>query len=852
MTTFTMGSSDDPLIPGPPSGSPGLETSCSWSLPLLAALFVGSGCSALIYEIVWLQSLQLVIGSSAVSLGVLLGTFMGGMCLGSLLFPRFVSARRHPLRVYALIELAIGATGIALHFGLPLVNRLYATHIGHGLTSILARAAVCATCLLVPTMLMGATLPAIARRVQATRRGVSWLGFFYGGNTAGAVLGCLLAGFYLLRVYDMAVATYVAAGLNFVVASIALLLAAVTPYEPPVCWATEDRVSTTVVEGQPPLSGTRIACVVIGFSGFCALGAEIVWTHVLSLLLGGTVYTFSIILAAFLTGLGIGSGIGSVIARTGRRPRLALGGCQLLLTLAIAWAAYALAESLPYWPIDPSLARSPSFNFQIDLVRCLWVVLPGAILWGASFPLAMASTTSPGRDPGRIVGRVYAANTVGAIAGSLAFSTILIPTIGTLGSERVMIAVAATAATLALTPWNRQRKMASTEPGKLLRPSCLSTVLPSLAIPVVIVAFISSLATLLIWTAPPIPPALVAYGRYLPTRTRIADVLYVGEGRNSSIAVTELDGTIRSFHVCGKVEASTDPADMRLQRMLGHISALLHPRPRTVLVVGCGAGVTAGSFLAHPEVERIVLCEIEPLIPKVVSVYFARENYGVVGNPHVEIVYDDARHYLLTTQEKFDVITSDPIHPWVKGSAALYTREYFELCKQRLNPGGIVTQWVPLYESREDVVKSELATFFAAFPQGTIWSNDIEGEGYDVVLLGKVELLRIDVQALQERLNREDHRLVGESLHEVNFYSALDLLATYAGRGPDLQSWLADAQINTDRNLRLQYLAGMGLNDFQGQQIYDDILAHSRFPEDLFIAPPIVKLKLRDALENPR
>jgi len=309
---------------------------------------------------------------------------------------------------------------------------------------------------------------------------------------------------------------------------------------------------------------------------------------------------------------------------------------------------------------------------------------------------------------------------------------------------------------------------------------------------------------------------------------------------------------VRSFHVCGKVEASTEPADMRLQRMLGHLSALLHPKPRTVLVVGCGAGVTAGSFLLHPDIERIVLCEIEPLIPKVVSVYFAKENYGVVDDPRVEIVYDDARHYILTTHEKFDVITSDPIHPWVKGSAALYTREYFDLCKRRLNPGGIVTQWVPLYESRDDVVKSELATFFTAFPQGTIWSNDIDGEGYDVILLGRVEPLKIDVDALQERLDRENHQRVTESLKEVEFESAMDLLATYAGQGPDLTKWLKNAQINTDRNLRLQYLAGMGLNAFQGEQIYDDILAYRKFPEDLFLAPPILKLQLRDAIGNPR
>ncbi len=842
-----MGSSDDPLLSPQLAGNAGAEESRWGTLPWLAVLFVGSGCSALIYEIVWLQSLQLVIGSSAVSLGVLLGTFMGGMCLGSLLFPRLVSVRRHPLRVYAMLEMGIGIIGIVLLFGLPHINRLYAAHIGHGLTSILMRGAVCALCLLAPTMLMGAALPAIARRVQATPHGIAWLGFFYGSNIAGAVLGCLLAGFYLLRVHDMAVATYVAVALNGTVALIALLLAGRTPHQLPVlCPASTCR-------GRPafesPVGSPRhhTVHVVIGLSGLCALAAEVVWTHILSLLLGGTVYTFSIILAVFLVGLGIGSSIGSAIARESGRPQRVLGCCQLLLTTAIAWAAWALAKSLPYWPVDPSLARSPWLNFQIDLVRCAWVVLPGAVLWGASFPLALASAASQGRDPGRIVGEVYAANTVGAILGSLAFSMILIPRLGTQGSERVMIALAALSAVFALAP----SLVAGILPSSVLSgspPKQWRAILAAIAA----LPMAPILAVLLIWTVPPIPPALVAYGRYLPTRTRTADVLYVGEGRNSAIAVTELDGSVRSFHVCGKVEASTEPADMRLQRMLGHLSALLHPKPRTVLVVGCGAGVTAGSFLLHPDIERIVLCEIEPLIPKVVSVYFAKENYGVVDDPRVEIVYDDARHYILTTHEKFDVITSDPIHPWVKGSAALYTREYFDLCKRRLNPGGIVTQWVPLYESRDDVVKSELATFFTAFPQGTIWSNDIDGEGYDVILLGRVEPLKIDVDALQERLDRENHQRVTESLKEVEFESAMDLLATYAGQGPDLTKWLKNAQINTDRNLRLQYLAGMGLNAFQGEQIYDDILAYRKFPEDLFLAPPILKLQLRDAIGNPR
>ena len=203
------------------------------SLPLLLLLFVGSGCSALVYEIVWFQLLQLVVGSSAISLAVLLGTFMGGMCLGSLLLPRLVSGRRHPLRVYAVLELGIGAIGLGVLYGMPYVEQVYALHAGHGLPGILLRGAVAGVCLLPPTLLMGATLPAIARWVETTPQGVSWLGFFYGGNITGAVFGCLLAGFYLLRVHDMATATYVAAAINGAVALLGYALAELTPHEAP-------------------------------------------------------------------------------------------------------------------------------------------------------------------------------------------------------------------------------------------------------------------------------------------------------------------------------------------------------------------------------------------------------------------------------------------------------------------------------------------------------------------------------------------------------------------------------------------------------------------------------------------
>jgi spermidine synthase len=388
------------------------------ALAAIVLLLFGSGCAALVYEIVWFQLLQIVVGSSAISLGVLLGTFMGGMCLGSLLLPRLVDRSHHPLRVYAGLELAISAIGVFLLLGMPLVGDVYVRLGGH----IAVRVALACACLLLPTMAMGATLPAIARWIGAAPAGVAWLGLFYGGNIAGAVAGTLLAGFYLLRVFDVAVATYVAAAINLAVAAAAWAL------------ATRMRGAPAIAEPLGPVGradDSALVYVSIGLSGATALSAEVVWTRLLSLNFGATVYTFSLILAAVLIGIGTGSGLGALVARQPRiRPRVALGWCQLLLCPAIAWAAYLLTRQLPYWPVAEAVRIDPWLTFRLDLFRSLLVILPAGVLWGASFPLALASVATPGRDPGRLVGGVYAANTLGAIAGSLGTSLLLTDLLG--------------------------------------------------------------------------------------------------------------------------------------------------------------------------------------------------------------------------------------------------------------------------------------------------------------------------------------------------------------------------------------------------------------------------------------
>ena len=796
------------------------------SFPILLAAFAASGCAALIYEIVWFQMLGMVLGSTAVSLAVILGTYMGGMGLGSLLGPRCVSPRRDPLRVYAVLELAIGILGLAVLFVLPALVGVYAANAGRGFGGILIRGAVSALCLLPPTVLMGATLPILSRRMGASTRGISRIGLLYGLNTAGAVAGSLLAGFYLLRVHDVVVATSAAAAINALAAALVFGLAIVSRTPRPEAAAAPADTRELALSASDPVSplASRAALAAIFLSGFGALGAEEIWTRLLSLMLGGTVYTFAIILAVFLAGLGLGSAAGSAWIRSRRDPWFGLGMSQLLLTAAIAYTAYMLFKPLPYWPIGGGSDTLPWVRFLTDLLRTVIAVLPPAFFWGASFPLALAAVVPRDGDSGRSVGKVYAFNTAGAILGSIGFNLILIPLVGTRHSQRILIAASALAGALALAPLIARRAAPGTAGRRPSLETAARWILPAALACAVVLAVL----------VPRISWELIAYGRRVPSKIGEGRPLYYGEGMNSSVAVTELDDGTRNFHVSGKVEASSDPADMRLERMLGHLPSLVHPEPKSVLIVGCGAGVTAGTFVLYPSVKRIVICEIEPLIPSVVARFFGEQNYDVLDDPRLEIVYDDARHYILTSREKFDVITSDPIHPWIKGSAALYSREYFEMCRAHLNPGGVITQWVPFYESTPETVKSEIATFFEVFPGGTVWSNDINGAGYDVVLLGSEGAAAIDIDALQGRLDRPDHGAPALSLKEIGFGTAVELLSTYAGRGADLGIWLAGAEINRDRNMRLQYLAGLGLNAWRGSEIFDGMMKFLKFPVDLF------------------
>jgi spermidine synthase len=331
------------------------------------------------------------------------------------------------------------------------------------------------------------------------------------------------------------------------------------------------------------------------------------------------------------------------------------------------------------------------------------------------------------------------------------------------------------------------------------------------------------------------------------------EVVFYGEGMNSSMAVSRFPNGFTNYHNAGKVQASSEPQDMRLQRMLGHLTTLLPANPNSVLVIGCGAGVTAGAVSIDPRVKKLTIAEIEKLVPEVVSKHFGEYNFRVVDNPKTHVRIDDARHFLLTSDETFDAITSDPFDPWVKGAATLYSKEFWELVKRKLNPGGVVTVFVQLYEAGMPAVKSEVATFMEVFPNGVVFGNTHQGRGYDVVLMAQKDpVTQIDVDAIQARLQSAEYAPVAQSLSEIGMYSALDLFSTFAARGSDLKPWLTDAEINRDRNLRLQFLAGLGMNVYEQAKIYSEMLNYRKYPTELFAGNPATLAALQQGIFAPK
>jgi spermidine synthase len=785
---------------------------------VLYLLFFLSGGAALVYEVTWVRSLSLVFGGSHLAVTTVLAVYMGGLALGSALFGKRADASRRPLRLYGALEIGIAAFALvflglsraypALYVPLARLaeeNRLWLSAV---------RVAFAVVALLAPTTLMGGTLPLLSRLVAGRSRSLGrHLSFLYGFNTLGAVAGSLAAGFVLLRALGVTASLLAAAAVNLAVGLAAVLLPerafeAAGPGEEPGAAAPVPAEAPEEV----PARSYRLVLWGIGVSGFCALGYEVLWTRLLSMVVGTSVYGFTIMLVAFLAGIALGSHAYGLLERRRpgggtRRAVVAFGLVEVAIGIA-ALAVTLLMSDLPTHAtrLQGLLAGGASeFGARQGAsfaVAFAYMLVP-AFFMGVAFPLAGSVHAASRQRVGAAVGDVLAWNTVGAILGSAVSGFALIYAFGIERSLQ-MLSVVNVGVGLAVA-------------ASVLRPR----VLPG-AVAAAAVALLVALAALPHWGRAWDMKYFAIFRNNqrgaFDIQEKIQDalenteVLYYLEGANETISVIRPRGARQAFIVNGRPEATTSPMDVQCQRTLGHLPMLLHPDPRKVFVLGTGTGMTLGATSIHPEVERIVLAEIEPGVLGAART-FAPWNHGVLDDSRLHVVFNDGRNYLATTRETFDVITADPIHPWSGGAAYLYTREYFDGVARHLRPGGIACQWLPIYELTPGDVRSVVRTFAGSFRHVMIWLTH-----YDAELVGSDAPLVLDEARLARRLAQPT---VARDLEVVQMGTAEDFLSYFVAGTEGARAFARGGVVNTDDNLFLEFSApeSMGVGRLMGDNV---------------------------------
>jgi len=785
------------------------------SLGVIYLLFFLSGAAALVYQVVWVRSLTLVFGGTHLAVTAVLTIFMAGLALGGYMIGRVVDRVSRPLRLYGLLELGIAAFALVFMGLMTIYPSLYIA-LAQGrddspLYLLAIRALFSIVALIAPTTLMGGTLPVLSRFVTRQPETIrSTLSFLYGLNTLGAVLGALLAGFVLLRRYSVSATFSLAVATNVLIGLLSLALQArlsasgppeaAHPAGPGVPAPARPPVSAGPEELQDPFP-CRVVLWGIAISGFCALGYEVLWTRILTLAVGASVYGFTIMLVAFLTGIALGSKAYGLLA--------ALAGSRgARLTRAIAWfgvvqivigvTAFLVTVFLRDVPANAvrlqgvflqsglgSFAARVWSNFALAF---LYMVVP-AFFMGVAFPLAGEVHARYRHAVGRAVGEVLAYNTVGALLGAGISGFALIYLLGIERSLQMLTLVNVGMGVFVLGSLRRSRW-------------------PAAAVAIVTVAALTSLAAnpaaVRLWDTSYFAifrsnqPEAFATPEMVREAVANTDVLYYAEGIESIVSVIRVKGGEQSFLTNGRVEASSHLQAQQVQLTLGHLPMLLARNPRKVLVVGLGSGMTLGATSVHPGVEQITLAEIEPKVIGVART-FAALNHRVLEDPKLRIVFNDGRNFLTTTRETFDVITADPIHPWFRGAGYLYTTQYFKLAADHLNPGGVIAQWLPIYELTPEDLRSVVRTFREHFTHTLLWLTH-----YDAELVGSNSPLVIDEAELARRMAAP---AVAADLRRVMMGSPADLLSYFVMGTDGLTRFSRGGILNTDDRLYLEFSA---------------------------------------------
>jgi spermidine synthase len=675
---------------------------------LIATLFFLSGATALIGEVVWMRMLGLVLGNTVWAASTVVAVWMAGMAAGSVVGARLAPRIRRHLRLYGIAEAGVAvfyAVSPWLHQLLLRVGRLVGADLGaHPGLGITQRFVLSALALAVPTVLMGLTLPLLVERLRGARL-TARVGLLYGVNTLGAATGVLLTGYLLLPLLGERGTLAAAATVSAVVAATAVLSERLVP-------------PATAVEEQP---SARVAApmflVLVAAMGFAALAAELVWVRILVLHLGSRVYAFALLLGVYLAGLAIGSLVArAVLPRLGMPGRsLGLVQATLACTLVVQLMALGWTGELMAWLA--AVLRPPATFGGLQLVMVLAVValfLPVTVLFGASFPLAVAADPAR-RSAGAHTGVVGAANTAGAIAGAVAAPFLLVPH---LGSQRTLLLLAAVHAAVAILLSPRRGVIAAT------------------AAAVVGVAV----------CAVALPGDWVLRQADVVEATT-SELLELDEAVGATVVVKRYigpQGSWRSLELNGMNVAGTDPALLAVQQLQGNLPLLQVANPERVLHIGFGSGGTCWAVSRYP-VDRIDVVEISPQVLAASDTWFADVNHGVLADPRVHVILNDGRNYLLATDTRYDAILSDSIHPLYAGNSTLYTKEYFELCRAHLKPGGVASMWLPLYSLDPGSYLRILRAFHEVFPRTAVW-YDITTVNENTVVTGMVEPGPLDLE----------------------------------------------------------------------------------------------------------
>lgn len=765
-------------------------------------LFVISGAAGLIYEVAWTRSFGVVFGNTVLAVSTVLTAFMLGLAVGSWLFGRIADRTSGPLRLYAILELAVGAYAFAFPSILAATDPLYmwlfrSYHPGfYGLS--LVRFVLAIVLLLLPTALMGGTLPVLSKlwadapKQKSKQAAVGQsVGLLYAVNTFGAVAGTFLCGYFLLRILGVGNTIYLAAAANILIGLLALVLSSfvscqradevtdVPARKPRTRKAAKPEAAAPGPAVTEASSIRRtVVLLAVGMAGFCALALEVLWTRVLVFVLGTSAYAFACMLTSFIFGLALGSFLCTrMLLPRLKSPMLALGIVLLLIALSVVGSIPLLSM---LWHIDHIFTEDvPVAGFWRETIThfldAFVVLLVPAVLMGMVFPIAVKICARSWNAAGRRIGDVYASNTVGCVAGSFIAGFVLVPYLGLRDSFLLIIAVQFVLAAVVI--WFAEKR----------RPA--ATVLAALTA-------IAAIAAGLIY----IPRDV--FLRTMNTYHYPSKIIYIEDDATGTVTVHDLPDGDRLIAVDGVNVAGVDLMLRTTQKLQAYAPLLVHAKPRKVLQIGFGSGETAGVGLAFG-VEQYNIAEICPAVFDA-GRFFEDINRGSYKDPRLHKIIMDGKNFVKLTDRKFDVIMNDSTYPGTTGSSALYTYDHFLQCREHLKPGGVLSCWLPL-DLRPEDFQIILRSFQAVMPHSSLWmvNNCLNKHA---VLMATLDPMRIDFARVKGLVDRPD---LSADLEVINIHSVYDFLDCFVVGEEGLRKMAGAGPLNTDDKPALEFGAAI-------------------------------------------